>query len=151
MFGNTLYIIGSKLIGLQFLMSDVFPSLCIKTNRAFFHALGTCRWCRHVLNRSVRTWLSISSILKDSPCDVILSPCLAALQSFYWCLNFWWKYGWWINGRGHCSIIMWVLVSLSSSWFIQFFVEFNTSLHYSVFIMNVRPIFFHNRNDLAFP
>ena len=41
-------------------MSDIFPFLCIKTIRTFFHAFGTWRWRRHVLRRSVRTWIIAS-------------------------------------------------------------------------------------------
>ena len=57
-----------------------------------------------------------------------------------------------VNGRGRCWIIHVSLVQLKLFLIIQFFVEFNTSLHYSVFIMNeCSPIFFHNRIIWPFP
>ena len=55
------------------------------------------------------------------------------------------------------SMLEVVVGSSRESWLaealrvIQFFIEFNTSLQYSVFIMNVRPIFFYNRNSWPFP
>ena len=55
---NTLYVIGTKLIGLSFFcMSAVSPFLCIKITEAFPQLFGSLPSLRHLLNILVNIWM----------------------------------------------------------------------------------------------